>query len=72
MEVTGWGQYPKVTAEISSPSAVEDIKEILHGQKETIPFTPKLLIGGSEEADIVFKEFHLKDIHCILKSQNDL
>ena len=42
------------------------------GQVETIPFTKKLIVGGSEDADIVFKEFDLLDIHCILKSQNEL
>ena len=42
------------------------------GQMETIPFTKKLIIGSSEEADIVFKEFDLKEVHCILKSQNEL
>jgi hypothetical protein len=42
------------------------------GQEETISFSQKLSIGGSEEADIVFKDFELKEIHCILKYQNDL
>ena len=35
------------------------------GQSQTIPFTPKLIVGGSEDADIVFKEFELKTSQCI-------
>ena len=42
------------------------------GEPESFSLTHKIIIGGSDGADIVFKDFELKDIHCILKSQNEL